>query len=150
MLDDLLRGETLPSVPLHRSVYQGILHAGLRSHPMDDRHIGGIAGNQVDPVHRTVVSGLRLPHRADALEDLLVEFEVPPLVEVADDVAAILKVQTVPCTLRVRRKDRYLATVPCVLGGLLVIENSQTFAEVCLQSNQRRLPPIRQQDRHLR
>ena len=83
------------------SVKQNLLHAGFRLQTLYHVLVDGLARDDVVQEHGAIVARLLLPGRADALDDLFVQLEVPPQAEEADDVRPVLKVQPVASRSRV-------------------------------------------------
>src|SRR5574341_801562 len=71
-------------------VHQQILNFAFRFDARQNHFIYCTTCYQIVDEDCTVVARLFLPHRADAFDDLLALFEIPPVTEVDKDVAAVL------------------------------------------------------------
>src|SRR5574343_1902105 len=79
-----------------RILQKRLLHRGFAKPAPNHDLIDRVARDDVVDEHRAIEPRLHLPHGPDALDDLLVLLQVPPVREDHQDVATVLQVEPVP------------------------------------------------------
>ena len=85
------------------SVKQYILHLLLSFPPEHNQLVNRIPGNYMLQKHSPGMPGLSLTRRAYALDNLLVLFQIPPMGEKNQNMAAVLKVKPMAGGCRVSK-----------------------------------------------